>query len=170
MGNEVREYEWQLRRRRTIVLAVIFFALLAYSAAFGTDKSSCGSSLLCAYVFYKFGEDGLLILSYFFVILSLGIAVNLAYSRLSFKQRLVFRSEALVVPVSRWSHKEMEIAYRDIVEISQFEISNYRFFIIKHKGGRLTISEAWLPSRAVFNEVSELLDARVQEAKRMKLL
>ena len=169
MGKEVREYEWQ-PGWLIIIFGGMFFALCTYVIAFKSAPSPC-DDWLCD-LFSKFSENGAVIYHWFLGAVSFAITIavaSLAYHRLNFQQRLAFRSEALVVPVSRWSHEEIGIAYRDIVELSHFEYKGNRSFIIKHKGGRFTISEAWLSSRAVFNEVCELLNDHVQEVKRTKL-
>jgi hypothetical protein len=93
-------------------------------------------------------------------------AAVLAYHRLAYRQRLAFRAAALTVPASRWSRREKEIVYREIKELRQTTISGQRFLHVTHDGGKYTITASMLPSRAAFEEVCELLAARVRESQR----
>lgn len=90
-------------------------------------------------------------------------AVIMVYHRLTYRQRLAFGRSALIGPTSRWSREEMEIAYRDIHELSTVTIGGQRFLYITHQGGKYTVTASLLPSKAAFEEVCELLAAKVRE-------
>ena len=87
----------------------------------------------------------------------------LAYHRIAFRQRLALGSAALIVPASRWSRAEKEIAYRDISGLSEEMIHGERFLRIMHTVGQYTITASMLPSKAVFAEVCGLLAERARE-------
>jgi hypothetical protein len=91
------------------------------------------------------------------------IAVFLAYHRLTFRQRIAFGPTALLVPASRWSSAEQQIGYRDVQTLSIDQVSGQRFLYVTHSGGQYAITASMLPSKAAFEEVCELLAAKVRE-------
>jgi hypothetical protein len=93
------------------------------------------------------------------------MAALLVYHRAAYRQRIAFGPATVVVPVSRWSHDEKEIAYRDILELSEVTANGQRFLRVTHAGGEYRINAALLPSRAAFAEVGERLAAKVREAR-----
>jgi hypothetical protein len=90
------------------------------------------------------------------------IAAFLAYHRLTFRQRIAFGATALLVPASRWSSAEQQIGYRNIQTLSKAQVSGHRFLHVTHSGGTYVIAASMLPSKAAFEEVCELLAAKVR--------
>ena len=93
------------------------------------------------------------------------IALFSAVLSLVVHQRVVLGTNTIRVPASRWSSREMEIAYDDIQSLSKEEISGQAFFHVIHGAGKFTIMAGMLPSKPVFDEVCELLATRVRESK-----
>ena len=93
------------------------------------------------------------------------LAGLIAYHRLTRYQRLAFYPTAMIVPLSRWSFEEREIAYRDINSLTSVQINGQKFLDIHHLNGKLTITGSMLPSNTAFDEVCALLSAKVQTAK-----
>jgi len=89
------------------------------------------------------------------------IAAFLAYHRLTFRQRIAFGPTALLVPASRWCSAEQQIGYQDIQVLSRVQVSGQQFLYVTHSSGQYAITASMLPSKAVFEEVCELLESKV---------
>jgi hypothetical protein len=98
-----------------------------------------------------------------FVLMSL----FLVYHRLRYRQRLVLGPSTITVPASRWSRRTEEIAYADIRDLVTTEVSGQRFLQVVHPGGKYTIVASMLPSRAVFEELGALLEARRRNGREL---
>ena len=163
MGDGEREYEYK-PKWTVIVFCVAFCGSCAVVLGFKAANNERGVTINHL---IELGPDGATAFFWSLTACSCGfvaIAVHLAYHRIAFRQRLAFGPASLTVPVSRWSHVEKEIAYSDIKELTERTISGQRFLYVTHPGGKYTITAAMLPSRAVFDEVCELLAARVRES------
>jgi hypothetical protein len=162
---DIVEREYEYRPKWTmIVFCAAFFGLGA--GVLGFKAASNDRGLIINRVI-QLGPDGATVFFWVLTACSVGFVVVsacLAYHRLNFRQRLAFGPSALVVPVSRWSREEKEIAYQDILGLSEATISGQRFLYVTHPGGKYTITASMLPSKAAFSEVCELLAARVQQA------
>lgn len=159
-----REYEYR-PRWTTIVFCAAFFGPCA--AVLGLKAANNDRGLIINRVI-ELGPDGATILYWVLAALSaafVGIAAFLAYDRLTFMRRLAFGPTALIVPASRWSQEEQEIAYRDIVALSEATISGQRFLYVTHRGGTFTVTASLLPCKAAFAEVCELLATKAQQAR-----
>jgi hypothetical protein len=66
---------------------------------------------------------------------------------------------------SRWSDAETKIAYHDMQRLSAARISGQRFLYIQHPGGKYTITSSMLPSKNAFDEVRQLLSAKIDGAR-----
>jgi acyl-coenzyme A synthetase/AMP-(fatty) acid ligase len=163
VGSVEREYEYR-PKWTMIVLCGAFFGLCA--AVLGAKAANNDRGVIINRI-VELGPDGATTFYWVLAALSAGfvaLAAFLAYHRLTYRQRLAFGPAALTVPASQWSRKEKEIAYRDIVALSEATISGQRFLYVAHLGGKHTITASMLPSKAAFVEVCELLAARVREA------
>ncbi|WP_439624638.1 hypothetical protein [Gemmata sp.] len=163
MDGDVREYEYR-PRWTMIVFCAAFFALCA--AVLGSKAANNDRGLIINRII-ELGPDGATTFYWVLTALSGGfvaMAAFLAYHRVTFQQRLVFGPAAVTVPASRWSREEKEIAYRDIVALSEATIGGQRFLHVAHPGGKYSITASMLPSKAAFAEVCELLAVRVQAA------
>ena len=164
MGSVEREYEYR-PKWTLIVFCAAFFGLGA--VVLGEKAANNDRGLIINRVI-ELGPDGATVFFWVLTACSVGfvaIAAFLAYHRLTFRQRLAFGPTAVIVPVSRWSREEKEIAYRDILGLSEATISGQRFLYVTHPGGKYTITASMLPSRAAFAEVCELLAVKAQEAR-----
>jgi hypothetical protein len=164
MDDVEREYDYK-PKWRVIFLCAFFFGLGAVVLAFKAANNDRG---LIISGIIKLGPQAATI---FYLVLTacslgfVGLAAFLAYHRVAYRQRLAFGTAALIVPASRWSGEEKEIAYRDIEGLSTTVVSGQRFLNIHHSGGKHTITASMMPSKAAFEEVCALLAARVREAQ-----
>jgi hypothetical protein len=164
MSNVEREYEYK-NKWTFALLAGGFFTLAAVvlgAKAFYNARGLILNGIIemgptGATVFYWV----LFALSAIFVL----IALLMICHRLAVRQRLVLGRTALIVPASFWSSGEKEIEYQDIQELTPLCASGQRWLYVTHAGGRHTIMGSMLPTAAAFDEICELLAARVREAR-----
>jgi hypothetical protein len=101
-----------------------------------------------------------------FVASLLGLALPgaAAVQRLSFRRRVALTPTSLLLPKCGWSSAEQAIAYQAItgLNVSKSRGPGPRYLYVSHREGRRRIAEASLPSRAAFEEICELLTARVR--------
>jgi hypothetical protein len=164
MSGDDREYDYK-PKWTLIVCCAIFFGLGA--VVLGSKAANNDRGLIINHVI-ELGPDNAMIFYWTLTACGIGfvaIAALLAYHRLAYQQRLAFGPAALIVPVSRWSRAEKEIAYRDIRELSRVTVNGQRFLYVMHLGGKHTIAASMLPSREAFEEICELLAARVRESQ-----
>ena len=162
MGGIEREYAYK-PRWTLIVFCAVFFGLVAVilgAKAYGNDRGVILNHVI------KLSPSGATTFYWVLCACSVGfvaIAVFLAYHRLIFRQRIAFSPTALLVPASRWSSAEQQIGYRDIQELlSREQVSGQWLLYVTHSGGQYTITASMLPSKAVFEEVCELLASKVR--------
>jgi hypothetical protein len=86
----------------------------------------------------------------------------LIVARLSLRQRVAFTKTRLLAPKSSWSSEELGIAYQAITGLSTSGMSGARLLYVTHTGGKYRIAESLLPTKAAFEEVCELLTARIR--------
>src|SRR5262249_44470415 len=100
-----------------------------------------------------------------FVLSLAGLAVPglAALERLLFRGRVAFTPTALLLPKPGWTSEEQAIDYQAITQLKVSKSGGLgrRYLYVTHRDGRRRIAEALLPSRAAFEEVCELLTARV---------
>jgi hypothetical protein len=163
VGDE-REYEYR-PKWTMIVLCTAFFglctAVLGVKAA-RNDRGAIINGII------ELGPDGASAFYWVLAALSGGfvvVGVFLAHHRFTFHQRVVIGPDSLTVPARRWSGEEKEIAYRDVRSLSEWSVSGQRFLYVMHVGGKYTITASMLPSKSAFEELCQLLAARVGEAR-----
>src|SRR5262249_41749175 len=93
------------------------------------------------------------------------LAAFFLYHRLTYRQRLAFGSDALAAPVALLSRRERQSIYEEVWDWATATIEAGRVLYITHPGGRYTIEASMLRSDAEFEEVCELLAAKVQGAR-----
>jgi hypothetical protein len=161
--NEI-EREFAYHPKWTTILACAgFFGLAA--VVLGIKAANNDRGLIINGI-VELGPEGATVFYWVLTAASMGFvaaAVLIAYHRLTYRQRLAFGRSALIVPAWRWSRQEKEIAYQDIRELSTATISGQRFLNITHRGGKFTITASLLPSKAAFEEVRELLAAKIRD-------
>jgi hypothetical protein len=161
MGNADRAYAYQ-PRWTLIVFCAVFFGLVAVILgvqAHGNNHGVIINRLI------ELSPSGATTFYWILCACSVGfvtIAAFLTCHRLIFHQRLAFGPTALLVPASRWSSAEQQIGYRDIQALSRVQVGGQRFLYVIHSDGTYMITASMLPSKAVFEEVCELLAAKVQ--------
>jgi hypothetical protein len=161
MGGVEREYAYK-PRWTLIVFCAVFFGLVAVSLgakAHGNTRGVIINQVI------KLSPSGATMFYWVLCACSIGfvaIAVFLAYHRLTFRQRIAFGATVLLVPASRWSSAEQQIGYRDVQALSKTQVSGQRFLYVTHSGGTYVLTASMLPSKAAFEEVCELLAAKVQ--------
>jgi hypothetical protein len=158
--------EYQYRPTWTLIVSVAaFFGLAAVvlsSAAMENDRGLIINGII------HLDPEGATVFYWALTACSAGfvvIAAFLARHRFVFRQRLAFGSTGLIVPASRWSQEEKEIAYRDISALSEAKISGQRFLYITHSEGKYTINASMLPSKDAYAEFCELLSLNVNAAR-----
>src|SRR5262249_44457522 len=146
-----------------IVFCAVFFGLVAVilgAKAHGNDRGIILNHVI------KLSPSGATTFYWVLCACSIGfvaIAAFLACHRLIFRQRIAFGPTALLVPASRWSSAEQQIGYRDVQALFIDQVSGQRFLYVTHSGGQYAITASMLPSKAAFEEVCELLAAKVRE-------
>jgi len=158
-----REYEYK-PKWALILLCSGFFGICAVVLGLKAFKNDRGLNI-----------SGILELSpenakgFYWVLcwLSVGFVVAagvLAVTRLWLRQRVAFTQSSILLPRSRWSSEEIVIDYEAITGLSTSAVAGQRFLHLRHRGGKQTITASLLPSKAAFEEVCELLTARVSQA------
>jgi len=119
-------------------------------------------------------------------IVEVALLVAQAVARLLLRQRVAFTPTSLLLPKSRWTSEEVVINYGAITglfvssadfaprmfrvaidcqtttELAARKGPRWRFLYLSHTGGERCIAAGWLPSQSAFDEVCELLMARVR--------
>jgi hypothetical protein len=98
------------------------------------------------------------------VLMGVGFLVScrILYHRLTARQRIIFASESLILPISRWSSQEREIPYQHIKGMSVTEENRKRAIQIRHQGGIDMIHGSMLPT-GTFEEVWMTLVQKTRE-------
>ena len=116
----------------------------------------------------QLGPTGATIFYWTLCILSFGFVVAAglcALHRIITNQRLAFTSDAILLPFSRWSSKEIAIPYDEIVKLSSVEISGQRIlYLYRNNNTKFTIAASMLPSRESFDEVCVFLEKKIDSA------
>lgn len=164
MADVEREYPYR-PRWTTVFFCAAFFTLGA--VVLGAKAARNDRGLIVAGLL-EFGPEGATV--FYWVLAACGagfvvLAAVLAYHRLAYRQRVALGPDGLIVPASRWSGGETEIAYRDIRGLSTARVAGQRFLYVDHPGGRYTMTASLLPSRAVFDEIRDVLAAKVRAAQ-----
>lgn len=100
-----------------------------------------------------------------FAVAGLALYVWAGFLRLANDRRVAFGPTSVAVPAARLPPDVVEIAYGDITGCSFARVNSNRFVHITHPGGTHTVLASMLPSNAVFDEVCQLLVAKVQAAR-----
>jgi hypothetical protein len=161
MGGIEREYAYKPRWTLIVFCAVLFglVAVILGAKAYGNDRGVIINRVI------ELSPSGATTFYWVLCACSVGfvtIAAFLACHRLIFRQRIAFSPTALLVPASRWSSAEQQIGYRDIQVLSRVQVSGQRFLYVTHSGGQYAITASMLPSKAVCEEVCELLASKVR--------
>jgi hypothetical protein len=127
-------------------------------------------AVVCAYKIGHPWPENLPVLFWIAFVLSLvGVALPgvVAVERLSFRRRVAFTPTSLLLPKPGWSSEEEAIDYQAItgLKVSKSGGGGPRYLYVTHRDGGRRIAEALLPSRAAFEEVCELLTARVRASE-----
>lgn len=145
-----------------IILGAVFFSGCAVILGAAAMENRRG--LTVAHII-PLGPDGATAFYWMLTVFSVAFVIMfvfLVYHRLTFRQRLAFGATAIIVPASRWSRREKEIAYRDIQALSEDTIQGRRYLNVMHTGGKDIIAAAMLPSASAYTEVRQLLSARAR--------
>jgi hypothetical protein len=151
MADIERQYEYKPKWRAILLLGG-FFAL---------------GAVVCAYKIAHPWPENLPVLFWIALVLSLvGFALPgvAAVQRLSLRRRVAFTPTSLLLPKPGWCSEEEAIDYQALaeLEVSKSGGGGPRYLYVTYRDGRRRIAEAWLPSRAAFEDVCELLAARVR--------
>jgi len=136
--------------------------------------------------------DNLPVLYWVMCAVCIGFAALIAgrvLERLLLRRRVAFTQDGLILPKRLWSSEEMTIDYGAITglflssadcglwrcrvaidcqaptELPTRRVRRARFLYVRHTGGERRIDAEQLPSRAAFEEVCELLTARVRASR-----
>ena len=159
-----REYKYQPKWTIIVFCAIFFGAAAVFlgAKAAGNDRGLIINGVI------KLGPIGATVFYWILAACSIGFVAAsafLAWQRLMYQQRLTFGPAALTVPKSRWSQDEKQIEYRDIQDLSTTTTSGQHFLIVTHADGKFTITASMLPSKTAFDEVCDLLAAKVQASQ-----
>ena len=164
MGGLEQEYEYKTKWT-AIVLCAAFSGLC--TVVHGSKALSNDRGLIINHII-ELGTDGATTFYWFLTSGSAGFVVAtafLAYHRVAFRQRITFGPAGVTIPASRWSRDKKEIAYRNIQALSPATLGGQYFLYVMHSGGKYVITASMLTSKAVFEEVRDLLAAKVREAR-----
>ena len=156
-----REYEYK-PSWLIILLCGGMFGLAA--VFFGVRANSNDRGLIINHVI-ELSENGATIFYWVFCFLSLGfvtITIALTFHRLKFRQRIAFTPTGIIVPASRWSADEKLIEYKNILALSEANVSGQTFLNLFHSDGKYIINRSILPSKKVYREIIELLEQRIE--------
>jgi hypothetical protein len=175
MDEVEREYQYK-PKWWAILLTVAYFALGAVACAYEAIRNTAE-----------------VVRGFYWVASGLGVvlaalAVARAVERLRLRRRVALTPKCLLLPKRLWSSEEAAIEYRAITglfisdgvyvpwtcrlpidcqitsELPSRKVKRARFLYVIHAGGKQRIAAAELPSRAAFEEVCELVRARVRAA------
>jgi len=164
MNDVEREYEYK-PKWTLILFSGVFFGL--GTVVLGAKATANERGLILNGII-ELGVDNATVFYWVLTALSCGFvlaAVFLAYHRVAIRQRLMFGPVSMTVPASRWSRDVKHIAYRAIRELSATAINGQRFLYVTHSGGNYIINAGMLASKAVFEEVCEMLATKVREVR-----
>lgn len=86
------------------------------------------------------------------------ISAALAYVRMTSFHRIQLTDDAIVAPRSVWTSRDTVIPYNAIANINEQVVSGQRFLnIFPANGKKLMITASFMPSKADFAELRELL-------------
>jgi hypothetical protein len=122
-------------------------------------------AVVCAYKIAHPWPENLPALYWIVFVLNLVCLTRVAVAavgRWRLRRRVAFTPTSLLLPEPGWSSDEEAIDYQTITELKvSGSGSGARYLYVTHRDGRRRIAEALLPSGAAFEEVCELLAARV---------
>jgi hypothetical protein len=78
------------------------------------------------------------------------------------KQVVRLTATELSAPRFAWSRTRTVVRLADIVEMTVQSVQKQRWLSIQHRGGKLTINESFLPSKAAFEELCKAIVSRKQ--------
>jgi hypothetical protein len=162
MDEDEREYEYK-PKWTVIFFGAAFFGVCA--VVLGSVAANNDRGLIINHMI-ELEARGATVFYWILMVCSLGMVgavAFLVYHRLMYRQRIKLGMDSLIVPASRWSQEEKEIAYSDIQELSRSTINGNDFLHVKHVDGKSTITASMMPSKAAFEEVCKLLAARFEE-------
>lgn len=160
MANIEREFEYN-PPLKALFLAAGFFGLCAviaaYAAFYGAGNKSgfmkiIGNPVVMWIVFA---------ISVGFVLMAVIVAIRM----LKVKQRIALTPSSIIVPKSRWSNEEQIINYKDIETIVPEEAVGQHLLNVFHSGGKYTIAASMLPSKKIYDELSDLLFEKTSQKK-----
>lgn len=159
-----RQYEYKANLP-TLLLGVLLFGV---AALFFSYKARSNVRGLIINGIITLSPEGATIFWWVFAGLSVAfVLAGIAGAILAmiFTQRVVLTARCLIVPKSRWSSKEVEIPYSSIIGVSDWQYRGNRCIIIRHQGGKATISSLMLTSKAGYNEIRFSLAERIEASK-----
>jgi hypothetical protein len=163
-----REYAYR-PKWTTVIFITLFFTLAASVLAAKASRNQVGLDFKGLFELEAEGATvfywGLCSLSLVFV----AVGAILTYHRLSLRQRIALGPTSLIVPASRWSGDEVEIAYGHIRTLSLEKAGRQRYLFVHHPGGIHAIVEWLLPSRAAFDEICHLLVDELEANRAQRL-
>jgi hypothetical protein len=77
-------------------------------------------------------------------------------------QRIVLDSDALLIPDSTWSDRQVTIPYAEISHLAEVTYHGYRSLLITHRLGDSRINEMFLPRKEDFEQICHELVVRTQ--------
>jgi len=144
-------------RWRVILACAVFFgaccAIMAYKATHNTVGLIINGII-------KLGPTGATV--FYWVIAALGagfvlLALLLAVRRLASPQTLELATDALLLPCGRFQRHTSRIAYSDIQNVSEFQVSGQKFLYVTAAGLRYTITASLFPDSDSYVAVRDFL-------------
>jgi hypothetical protein len=148
----------------TIVCLGVFFGLC--SVGFGYLASNNQRGLIINGLIEFSPENATLLywLLWFVCVSFVVLAGVVAIMRVVLPQRVVVTQTALILPKSRWSSEEISIQYQAIISLATSEVSGQRFLHVAHSSGKHYVNSSFLPSKAAFEEICEMLAKRMAQS------
>lgn len=165
MNTTEREFLYR-QKWTTIAFAALFFGVCAAVLFMVADDG--GRRLVINGVLELSPQESVVALRVLGT-LSLGfvaLAGFSAFMRVKFRQRIVITDPGLVLPWSRWSSREVEVPYGDIVSCAVQNVGGQRFLKIDYGTGKFTITGSMLPGKG---DLDAIRDAIAQRTNREEL-
>lgn len=149
-----------------MALAALFFAaiaLLMVREAMTNDRGLVLNGIL------HFSERGATIFYWFIAALSglfVAVGVPAFFIGLSSSHRLVLTDSSVSAPKYGFSRRPTVVPISSITGLDVQEIHRQRMLNIRHKAGKLTIIQSWLPNEAAFDGFVASLSSAVQAPDR----
>ena len=155
------ENEYDYRPKWTVILLGVLFSAMA--CLFFVDKARTNARGLLI--------NGIIELSpsqasvFFWILAGTSAAFVAACAFLiafwsNTRQRIALSATSLIIPLSRWSAREISVDYGSITALKTTQVGRQKFLKVSHPNGSFTIAASMLPYPENIDEILRILSDR----------